>query len=79
MSERARTCLRKAAECEQAAGLAILPGTQATYRDLAKQWREMVEQYENLDRLRGALPIIWRSGRPEIALEVRVALLTEAN
>jgi hypothetical protein len=52
-SEQARACLRRAAECERAAVLAIDPGTQATYRDLARQWREMVEQYEDLDRLRG--------------------------
>jgi len=52
-SERARACLRKAAECERAAVLAIDPRTQATYRDLARQWREMVDQCEDLDRLRG--------------------------
>jgi hypothetical protein len=55
MREQARACLRRAAECERAAVLASDPGTQAIYRDLARQWREMVEQYEDLDRLRGAL------------------------
>jgi hypothetical protein len=54
MSAKARACLRKAAACERAAVLAIDPGTQATYRDLARQWREMVNSYEDLDRLRGA-------------------------
>ena len=60
-SERARACLRRAAECERSAVLAIDPGTQATYRDLARQWREMVEQYEDLDRLRGGAPSKGRS------------------
>ena len=54
-SERARTCLRNAAACERAAVLAIDPATQATYRDLAKQWREMVNSYKDLDRLLGGL------------------------
>jgi hypothetical protein len=53
MRERARACLRRAAGCERAAVLAIDPHTRATYRDLARQWREMVEWYEDLDRLRG--------------------------
>jgi hypothetical protein len=52
MSEQARACLRKAAQCERAAVLAIDPDTQATFRDLARQWREMVNSYVDLDRLR---------------------------
>ena len=70
MRERARACLRKAAECERAAVLAIDPGTQATYRDLARQWREMVDQCEDLDRLRRDASkgtIVWRSGGPVAA------------
>lgn len=54
-SEKARACLRKAVECERAAVLAIDPDAQATYRHLARQWREMVDSYEDLDRLRGTL------------------------
>ena len=64
MREQARACLRRAAECERAAVLAIDPGTQATYRDLARQWREMVEQYEDLDRLGGAASRERSSGAP---------------
>ena len=77
-SERARTCLRNAAACERAAVLAIDPATQATYRDLAKQWREMVNSYKDLDRLRGVLQKNGYGG-PELAVEVRVPLLTEAD
>jgi hypothetical protein len=52
ISEQARTCLRKAVDCERAAVLAINPDAQATFRDLARQWRQMVELYGELDRLR---------------------------
>jgi hypothetical protein len=56
-------------ECERAALLAIDPRTRATYRDLSKQWREMVDQYENLHRLReGAL----QTGRFMIRNRIRV-------
>jgi hypothetical protein len=54
MSEKARACLRRAAECERAAVLATETVAQGLYRDLARQWRDMVEQYEDLNRLRGA-------------------------
>ena len=54
MSEATRACLRKAAKCERAAVLATDPGTRDIYRELAGHWREMVEHYEKLDRLRGA-------------------------
>jgi hypothetical protein len=53
MSERARACLRRAAACERAAVLAIDNDTRATYCDLARLWREMVEWYGDLDRLQG--------------------------
>jgi len=55
MSEQARACLQKAAKCEQAAVLAVDPRTQGIYRELAGHWHEMVEQYKDLHRLRGAL------------------------
>jgi hypothetical protein len=64
MTEQARTCLRKAAECERASVLATDPGAQATYRELARQWREMVEQYEDLNRLRGDASKERSSGAP---------------
>ena len=53
MSEQAQACLRKAAQCERAALLATDPGAQATFRDLARQWREMVAACQDLNRLRG--------------------------
>jgi hypothetical protein len=53
MSEKAQACLQNAAQCERAAVLAAEPDARATYRDLARQWREMVEHYEELNRLRG--------------------------
>ena len=50
MSEQAEACRRKAAECEQAVVLATQPHVQAIYRDLARQWQEMAEQSEDLER-----------------------------
>ena len=50
MSEQAEACRRKAAECEQAVVLATRPDVKAIYRDLARQWHEMAEQSEDLER-----------------------------
>jgi hypothetical protein len=55
MSDQAEACRRKAAECERAAALATDPGLKATYRDLARQWREMVEHSKDLERLHSSL------------------------
>ena len=50
VGERAQVCLRKAAECERAAVLAIEPRLQAMYHDLARQWRQMAAQSEELEQ-----------------------------
>ena len=50
MLEQAEACRRKAAECERALVLATRPAVQAIYRDLARQWHEMAEQSEDLER-----------------------------
>jgi len=50
MSEQAEACRRKAAECEQAVVLATRPDVKAIYRDLARQWHEMAEHSERLER-----------------------------
>ena len=50
MSEQVEACRRKAAECERAAVQATRPAVQAIYRDLARQWHEMAEQSEDLER-----------------------------
>jgi hypothetical protein len=50
MSEQAEACRRKAAECERAVVLATRPDVKAIYRDLARQWQEMAEHSENLER-----------------------------
>jgi hypothetical protein len=50
MLEQAEACRRKAAECEQAVALATRPDVQAIYRDLARQWHQMAEQSEDLER-----------------------------
>ena len=49
---RAEAYLAKAAECERAAVLASEQNIRATYWDLAKQWRELAVQTEELDRKR---------------------------
>ena len=54
MNEQAKVCQRKAAECERSAVLATDPREQAMYRDLARQWHEMAEQSEELERRRSA-------------------------
>jgi hypothetical protein len=53
MSERAEACLRKGAECEQAALRVHDEKTRFMYLDLANGWRDMAEQAETLQRLRG--------------------------
>ena len=50
MSEQAEACRRKAAECGRAVALATRPDMQAIYRDLARQWHEMAEHSEDLER-----------------------------
>jgi hypothetical protein len=40
----------KAAECEQASTLASDRNVKQTYLDMAKQWRDLAEQVEVLDR-----------------------------
>jgi hypothetical protein len=56
MSEQAEACRRKAAECERAAVQAPRPDMQAIYRDLARQWHEMAEHSEGLERRHSKLP-----------------------
>jgi hypothetical protein len=51
MNEQAEACRRKAAECGRAVALATRPDMQAIYRDLARQWHEMAERSEDLERL----------------------------
>jgi hypothetical protein len=46
------------AECERAVVLATQPAVQAIYRDLARQWHEMAEQSEDLERRHEA----WQRG-----------------
>jgi hypothetical protein len=55
MSKQAEARRRKAAECERAEALATDPGLKATYRDLARQWHEMVEHSKDLERLYSSL------------------------
>jgi hypothetical protein len=63
MNEQAEACRRKAAECERAAVLATQPAVQAIYRDLARQWLEMAEQSEDLERLHRPLSAKLSYGR----------------
>jgi hypothetical protein len=66
MNEQAEACRRKAAECERAAVPATQPDTRAIYRDLARQWHEMAEQSEDLERLHRPPRLrTGRRGKPE--------------
>jgi hypothetical protein len=50
MNDRVETCRRKAADCTRAAILATDKDTRLMLLDLAKQWREMAEQAEELEK-----------------------------
>ena len=52
MSDKAEACRRKAAECERAAVLANEDSVRCAYLDLARQWREMADHAEHIERLR---------------------------
>jgi hypothetical protein len=54
MNERVQACLRKAAECEQAALRVRDEKTRLMYLDLANGWRDMAEHVETLQRRRGS-------------------------
>jgi hypothetical protein len=48
VSERVRTCLEKAAECDRRALLVSDAAAQETYRELAGLWRDMARQIKLL-------------------------------
>jgi hypothetical protein len=50
MSEHAEHCRKKAAECERLAMLVTQDHLRKMYLDLARQWREMAQEAEILDR-----------------------------
>ena len=52
VSEQAKLCREKAADCERRMLLATDPAVQKTYRELANQWREMADQAEELEKKR---------------------------
>lgn len=54
MIHRAEACRNKALNCERAALIATDSNVQAAYRDMARQWREIAEQAEALDRRQAA-------------------------
>lgn len=54
MIHRAEACGNKALNCERAALIATDSNIQAAYRDMARQWREIAEQAEALDRRQAA-------------------------
>jgi hypothetical protein len=49
MEGRAEVCLKQAAACEQAARRASDDDLRAMYLDLARQWRAMAEQAEEIE------------------------------
>jgi hypothetical protein len=54
MSERAKGCRRKAAECELAARLSRDVEMRTMYRDLAQLWREVASELEHLEATKQA-------------------------
>lgn len=54
MSERKEALLKRAAECERQAVLARDKAICSTYIELARQWRDMAQQVELLERQYGA-------------------------
>jgi hypothetical protein len=54
MNERAEACRRKAMECERAAMIATNTVDRLMYLDLARHWREMVQQAVELEQRRAA-------------------------
>jgi hypothetical protein len=51
MTSRVEYCLEKAVECDREAMRASDDKLKAMYFDLAKQWRDMAHQAEELERL----------------------------
>jgi hypothetical protein len=50
MASQSEMCRQKALECERRATLATEPNIRETFVDLARQWRDMAHQAEELDR-----------------------------
>jgi hypothetical protein len=51
MSEQAEVYRRKSAECERAAVVATDANVKAIYDTLARQWRDMAEEADVLERM----------------------------
>jgi hypothetical protein len=52
MSDRAKAYREKASECERQAAVAATPSLRHAFQGLAKQWRDVAEKAEALERLR---------------------------
>ena len=50
MSEQAKVCLERAADCERRMLLVTDETARKTYRELADQWRAMADQAEELEK-----------------------------
>ena len=50
MANRAEECRRKAEQCEYSAKVATDLSAQIAYLEMARQWREMAEQTEAIER-----------------------------
>jgi hypothetical protein len=56
MTERAERYMKRAAECEEAAGTVRDAETKVLYLDVTHRWRELARQAEGIDRDRGNGP-----------------------
>jgi hypothetical protein len=50
MASQSEMCRKKALECDRRATLATEPHIRETFVDLARLWRDMADQAEELDR-----------------------------
>ena len=69
MSTRAAACRQRAEDRDRAASRVSDPQVQATYRDMARRWREMADHAEAIEKALAARPLGRRFSRWMFASE----------
>jgi hypothetical protein len=69
MSTRAAACRQRAEDRDRAASRVSDPQVQATYRDMARRWREMADHAEAIEKALAARPLGRRFSRWTFAPE----------